>query len=154
VTLQQVFVDDFGDEIAFSNLSNDVALDSKSDERVTFHAVLGEYSSFGNEWRLIFTGSALDILQTPFTLTEVETLIGAWLPTVLPQALLGTLVLPANFELIPEVLITWSTDLEGLIEIFALEEGETHYETTVFLPIDDTEGTLTATIHYGEEEPF
>jgi len=153
VTLQVVFADDFGDQIAFSDKAATDVLETVTDGRVTLTAVLGDFSSFGNEWRLVFTGMEEDITLTPLTVEEVE----AWLEDTfaedVPSELLGNFTLPSTHERIDDLAILWQTDLDE-VTIEPLEDGETEYDVIVDLPVEDVEGTLTATISYGEEEPF
>ncbi|MFP4177380.1 MAG: immunoglobulin-like domain-containing protein [Acholeplasmataceae bacterium] len=153
VTLQVVFSDDLGDQIAFSDHSNTGALEDMTESRVELSAVLGDFSSFGDEWRLVFAGSEEDITLSPLTVEEVEAWLEDDFADDVPRELLGNFTLPSTHERIDDVSIEWETDLEE-VTIEPLEEDETEYDVTIDLPTEDVDGTLTATVSYADEEPF
>lgn len=153
-TLLTKFIDDAGHEISFTTNSNVQALQAKMGERVTVKAVVSEFSTFGNVWRLTFTGSESAIIASPFTVSEVTNMLNTWIPTVVPTQVKGSLTLPSTYAKIDDLLITWTTSIPEAIEILPLAENQTNYRTNVVLPDNDIPGTLTATVQYRDETPF
>jgi hypothetical protein len=148
-------IDDAGNEISFiPAYSNDDALKAKLGVRISVNAVVSEYSTFGQVWRLVFMGTEEEIVLTPFTIVDVQDMINLWLPGQVPSEIKGSLTLPAYYDKIDDLLITWSTTIPDDIEILALESGATLYNTNISLPDQDVPGILTATIHYMEEDPY
>ncbi|MFA5466459.1 MAG: hypothetical protein WC251_01290, partial [Candidatus Izemoplasmatales bacterium] len=154
VTTLVKIIDDDENVIEFSTSSDNTALRTQEGNRVTVRAVVNEYATFGNVWRLTFVGEATDVVATPYTVAEVTAMLENWFSETIPAEIKGTLTLPAVYDKIDDLTITWATSIPSDIEILALEPEATTYQTNVSLPDADVPGTLTATIDYMEEDAF
>lgn len=148
------FTDDFGNTIEFTSNSSISVLKEKLDERINLHAVVSEFATFGNKWRITFIGESQDLKLTPFTLEEVKSFVKTYMDQNLSKEIHGSLELPLTLKNVDNLLFEWSTDLTSNIEILPLEEGRNTYKTNIVLPENDMDGKLTLTVKYGDETPY
>lgn len=149
----KIVSDDTVNSIIIDDKANINLLKARAGERIELKVILTGYDSISNLWRAQYIETS--VKESQYTIAELKSMVEGFLDENVRQEITGGgLSLPAVYQPVQDVTITWTTDLTTLIEILPLEEGSTEYLTNVEIPDADTTGKLTAEVKYKDNDPF